>query len=123
MKKLLLVSKNRDFVTSVPNNITSVEIYRAHSGNEALALVSVKKISLVIVDESLGDMTGFEFLEKMVKTNPMINSAAVSSLSSRDFHDASEGLGIMMHLPPQPQWKHIEKLLVKESEIAIETSN
>jgi hypothetical protein len=44
-------------------------------------------------------MTGLKFVEKLVLTNPMINCAAVSSLSSKDFHAASEGLGILMPMP------------------------
>jgi hypothetical protein len=35
-------------------------------------------------------------------TNAMINLAVVSSLSHEDFHEASEGLGILVQLPPSP---------------------
>ncbi len=40
-----------------------------------------------------------------------MNCAAVSSLSADDFHEASEGLGVMMQLPLEPDLKDAEKLV------------
>jgi hypothetical protein len=44
---------------------------------------------------------------------PMVNCAAVSSLVSEDFHEQSEGLGILMQLPVRPGQEHAEILLGK----------
>jgi len=41
----------------------------------------------------------------------MITCASVSSLSPEDFHEASEGLGLMAQLPIQPGKEHAEELL------------
>ena len=41
----------------------------------------------------------------------MINCAVVSTLSSADFHEASEGLGILMQLPAEPGKKEADQLL------------
>ena len=46
-------------------------------------------------------MPGLQFVEQLVALNPMINCALVSSLSKEDYHEASEGLGILMALPPE----------------------
>ena len=77
-------------------------IHWASSGDEALEIINQKTFDLVISDEKLADMTGLAFVEKLVKINPMINCAAVSSLSKSEYHEASEGLGILMQLPAQP---------------------
>jgi len=69
------------------------------SSAAALEKVTGQNYDLMITDENLGDMTGLELAEKVIKINPMINCAAVSSLSHDEFHEASEGLGILMQLP------------------------
>jgi hypothetical protein len=56
-------------------------------------------------------MSGLEFIRKVVSKNPMINSAAISSLPPEDFHNASEGLGILMQLPWKPNEADAARLL------------
>lgn len=84
---------------------------RVESGHGALSMISDKTYALVITDETLPDMTGLEFAWKMVTVNPMINCTAISSLSAEDFHEASEGLGLLMQLPVRPEKQHAEALL------------
>ena len=117
MVTLLLVSQNRNFISSVYEFSEKTEIFRANSGNEALDMITNKTINLVIADESLGDMTGLEFAQKLISINPMVDCAVVSSLSPKDYHEASEGLGLIMQLPVQPEKRHLEQLLVKANEI------
>lgn len=114
MIHVLLVSSDKDFFIDLSSNMeknVNLSISRAVSGVNALSMISVNSFELVVTDESLSDMTGLKFVEKLVSTNPMINCAAVSSLSSEDFHAASEGLGILMQLPPRPDKIHAENLL------------
>ncbi|MDL1982709.1 MAG: response regulator [Deltaproteobacteria bacterium] len=114
MIHVLLVSSDKDFFADLASNMeknVNLNISRAESGGNALSMISVNNFELVVTDESLSDMTGLNFVEKLVLTNPMINCAAVSSLSSKDFHAASEGLGILMQLPPRPDKIHAENLL------------
>ncbi|NOY68807.1 MAG: response regulator [Deltaproteobacteria bacterium] len=114
MIHILLVSSDKDFFTDLASNTeenVDLSISRASSGSNALSMISGNRFELVVSDESLSDMTGLEFMKKLVSTNPMINCAAVSSLSSEDFHAASEGLGILMQLPPCPDKTHAENLL------------
>ena len=84
---------------------------QATSGLDALKILTEKEIDLVIADETLEDMTGLELINKMVKLRPMTQYALVSSLSSKAFHDASEGLGILMQLPVDPGKHHGEILM------------
>jgi DNA-binding response OmpR family regulator len=57
---------------------------------------------LMIVDEEVDGFSNLEIARHIVMTNAMINLAVVSSLSHEDFHEASEGLGILVQLPPSP---------------------
>lgn len=114
MIHVVLVSSDKDFFTGLASNMgknVNLNISRAKSGGNALSMISVNSFELVVTDESLSDMTGLKFVEKLVSINPMINCAAVSSLSSEDFHAATEGLGILMQLPPRPDKIHAENLL------------
>jgi CheY-like chemotaxis protein len=85
----------------------------AKSGSNAVARITEGKFDLVITDENLGDMTGLECIRKIVQINPMINSAAVSSLLPDNFHEASEGLGVLMQLPATPGRGQAAELLEK----------
>ncbi len=62
-------------------------------------------------DEKLGFMSGLEVVLGLLSIFPMANSAAICSLSHEDFHEASEGLGLLAQLPPQPGEKEAEELL------------
>ena len=114
MLKLLLVASDKDSLSrlvSVLETHDDVELLQTESGENALKMVTDKAIDLVVTDENLGDMTGLEFVSRLVSLNPMLNCAVVSSLSPKEFHEASEGLGIMAQLPVPPGERDAEKLL------------
>ena len=114
MIKLLLVTPDKasfnEFASVLAQN-DDVELSWAGTGQRALDIVSVTPLDLVVVDEELGDMTGIELIETLVSVNPMITCAAVSPLPSDEFHEISEGLGILVQLPVQPGPKDAEHLL------------
>jgi hypothetical protein len=47
-------------------------------------------------------MNGLEAVRELMKTNALLNTALVSGLSPEDFHEASEGLGVLVQLPESP---------------------
>lgn len=87
------------------------------SGSEALKRIGKTAVDLVLADEMLGDMTGLELIKRLVTVNPMINCAAVSSLSKEAYHEASEGLGILMQLPPKPDRADGQRLMAHLNQI------
>jgi two-component SAPR family response regulator len=127
MIKILLVTSEKEpfseFAKMLKKN-DDVELSWIASGHETLEAISQNPVDLIIVDENIGDMTGIEFMEKLLRVNPMINCAAVSQMPSEDFHEASEGLGVLAQLPSRPgpseakdlleQMKNIKNLLKPE---------
>jgi DNA-binding NarL/FixJ family response regulator len=114
MLRLLLVSRDKDSLSGLSSALEAYEditIEISASGEKAMAMLSAKAVDLVVADEDLGDMTGLELARRLLKINPMINSAVVSSLTHDDFHEASEGLGIMSQLPEHPGEKDAENLI------------
>lgn len=69
-------------------------------------------IDLLIVDEKVKGIEGLKFIKETVMQNPFINSAIVSELSHEDFHEVSEGYGILMQLTPTVS--HEESFLLVE---------
>ena len=114
MIKILLVTSEKKPFTEFANVLikkNDVKLTWASTGQEALAAVSENPVDLVIVDETIGDMTGIEFMKKLLPINPMINCAAVSQLPPEEFHEASEGLGVLVQLPVDPGELEAEDLL------------
>ena len=113
MIRILLAGRDNVTMSDLKTWLTDsdVQISRTDSGSNGMSMVSENMFDLVVTDENLGDMTGLEFIRKVVAKNPMVNCAAVSSLAPEDFHEASEGLGILMQLPARPGKEHAEILL------------
>ena len=116
MYKLLLVGSGNDTFAKVAKALQenlSVEFKRAESGNSALDRLLKEPVDLVVAAEQLTDMSGLAFAAKLVVQNPMVNCALVSSLDDDDFHEASEGLGILAKLPTDPDETQAAELLQK----------
>ena len=114
MIRLLLATPYRKSLfelASVMEKNDDVELTWTESGKKALDMLSETSVDLVVTDEELGDMTGLEFANKLLRVNPMINCAVLSPLPSDEFHEASEGLGVFAQLPLRPVKEDAEKLL------------
>ncbi|NDV19932.1 hypothetical protein GO013_10915 [Pseudodesulfovibrio sp. JC047] len=72
------------------------------SGKAALEAVKDGAVKLVVIDEGLHDFTSLDLALEVIKVNAMVHTATVTSLSAKDFHDKSEGLGVLMGLPVNP---------------------
>lgn len=119
MTHFLFVTPERDNLAALAVFIEDqgVKIDWAASGGQALKTIGQHPVDLVVTDESVGDMSGLEFIERLVKVNPMINCAVVSALSDEAYHEASEGLGILMKLPPNPGEEDGQRLLAHLDQI------
>jgi DNA-binding response OmpR family regulator len=105
MLKLLLVSPNKTSLSGLASVLMEqddVAFSWAESGEKAIDIASGAPFDLVVTDETLGDMSGLTFAERLLALNPMINCAVVSHLPTDEFHEVSEGLGLMGQLPLQP---------------------
>ena len=114
MITVLLATKDEPSFSGLASTLEQekdLKLFWAESGQNALKILSSTTIDLVITDEHLKDMTGLELAEKIVAVNPMINCAAVSALPAEEFHEVSEGLGLLDQLPPKPGPKESEGLL------------
>lgn len=120
MFTILLISENNESLSGLESGLrqyNEIEIVRADSCQEALDMISGTTVDLAVADENITDMTGLDFAKKLVSVDPFTNCAVVSPLPSKDFHEASEGLGVLMQLPVRPDEKQAEKLLKRLKEV------
>lgn len=112
MIKTIYTSSNNHFLNEVIEGFQGVGIHitPVDSGTKALEMMSDTSFKMLITDETLEDMSGKELIEKAVMQNPFISFAVTSSMSTKDFHDAYEGLGVLMQLSCPPRMSDAEKL-------------
>ncbi|MCF8069834.1 MAG: response regulator [Desulfobacterales bacterium] len=97
---------------------TDIKSVCVESGRQALEAAVKLSPDLVIIDEQLKDMSGLELVQRLISVNAFINTAVISSLSDEDFHEASEGLGVLMKLSPKPAKSDAAELLEKLESIS-----
>ena len=120
MTAILLVAQEKETFGRLADVMATegdLEIHHADCGAKAMAMAGEMVYDLVVADEKLGDMSAIEFAENLTRLNPMINCAVVSALDPAEFHEASEGLGILFQLPPQPGEADAGELLRRLREV------
>ena len=112
MVNILIASLDKDSLMEFSTGFskTDVEIAWVTGCEDVHAEIKNNKFDLLIVDEMLSDIKGLECIEKVVLENPFLNTAAISSLSPKDFHEESEGLGVLMQVPVNPISEDGDKL-------------
>jgi DNA-binding NtrC family response regulator len=104
MLNVLLVTNDRESWKEFTGFLAreGVNLDQADSGQSALEMAEKGNYALMIADENIEDYPPLKLVSDLLKVNPMINTAVVSNLSEHDFHEASEGLGILLQLPVHP---------------------
>lgn len=82
------------------------EVIAVRTGDQALKTAQKKKPAAILADQELDDMPGISLVPKVLQIDAMIHVALVSEHPEERFHEETEGLGILMKLPPVPdrQW-------------------
>jgi DNA-binding NarL/FixJ family response regulator len=83
------------------------------SGAEVLEAARTAAPQLAIIDVDLPGPAPLDLVQKLLMVNAMVNTAVVSPLSDEEFHEASEGLGILGRLPTEPGMTDASDLLHK----------
>lgn len=71
-------------------------------GRSVLDAVKEYGPKLVIIDEGLPDAEPLPLVMEVVMANALTHTAVISSLPDSEFHDKSEGLGVLCALPLSP---------------------
>ena len=112
--EVLIATQHKDRFIPLAGDLEALmeaDIHWAASGKNALARAGSTPPLLAVIDEILPDMTGLELSRELLKTNALINTALVSGLSAENFHETSEGLGILVQLPESPGEKEARNIV------------
>ena len=88
-----------------------VHISWAKTSAEAINLATASTPALMIIDAQMDDQSGLGIAHEVILVNAGINMALISDAPADEFHAASEGLGILAQLPPNPGISEAEHLL------------
>jgi DNA-binding response OmpR family regulator len=116
MLRILLVSARQETIRSLAEGLSSdpeVQLDQVASGAEALRTVRTASPQLAVIDSELPDTGSLPLVQKLLMVNAMVNTAVISPLSDEEFHEASEGLGILARLPLMPGKSDAAQLLHK----------
>lgn len=116
MTQMLLVGRAGGNISDYSSILTEefgITITSVERGVNALDAIRNQSFCLAIVDEKLPDYTGLEFVEALVQVNPMMLCAVISDQTADQFHESSEGLGVLSQLPSSPTQEDVNSLLQK----------
>jgi two-component SAPR family response regulator len=126
--KIMLIGNDLSAFDSLAKRLGQEEevsqVYYVENGAAGLEFVRKngdKGVDLVIVGRRLADMGGIQFIRELVRINPQVYTVLVGSLPDKIFHEATEGLGVLLQLPPHPKGQDAEKLLSAFRKITILT--
>lgn len=77
-----------------------------------------QEIHLLIAAEHLEDCSGETCIRKVAMQFPLVHTALCSPLDPEAFHESTEGLGVLLQLPPQPGRSDAERILKRMAHIA-----
>jgi DNA-binding response OmpR family regulator len=117
MKHLLIATSKPEHFSRLTTHFNEGAVEWATSVDEVLQAVSTATPDLMIIDEELDGQPGLALAREIIKKNAMVNQVVVSRLSPEDFHDASEGLGILAQLSPEPDEKRAAEIIGKIKKI------
>jgi DNA-binding response OmpR family regulator len=100
-------------LTAALRSDSQVHLESVASGTDAVEFVRRTPPHLVVVDATLPDTEPLKLVSALLMANAMVNTAVVSPLSEEEFHEASEGLGILGRLPEVPAGGDAAELLLK----------
>ena len=101
----------QDFLAAL-TEAGEIDVKLAASGAATLEAATVPP-DLVIVDSQVPDTDPLPLIHRLLLANAMINTAVISSLAAEEFHEASEGLGVLQQLPDPPGARDAAPLLDK----------
>jgi DNA-binding response OmpR family regulator len=110
-------------VTLEPNNFLElakqlktnpqVQISFVKTKAEAIKIVSTANPALMILDAQPDDLSVFQIVRDLIMVNAGISIAVVSQMPEKEFETASEGLGILAQLKPNPGRSEAQMLISK----------
>jgi CheY-like chemotaxis protein len=112
--KFLIATQHKDRFIPLAGALESLlqaDIHWAATGKETIEQAGDLLPTLTLIDKILPDMDGLIAVRELMQANALLNTALVSPLPPEDFHEFSEGLGILVQLPESPGEKDARDII------------
>ncbi|WP_029460935.1 response regulator transcription factor [Solidesulfovibrio alcoholivorans] len=119
--RILIASPDANALTAFLDAFSDAghAVHVVATAEDAAKAVADAAPQLCVVDAGLPDADPFALVARIMRQNAMVNTAVVSTLSDEDFHEAGEGLGILMRLPPAPGQIEADALLTALADLGL----
>ncbi|MBU1275653.1 MAG: response regulator [Proteobacteria bacterium] len=121
MYKVLLSAGRPDALSELAAGLEKdgrARLHWARGDQETLVLTKELAPHLVLIDGQGREKEALALVSELLMVNAMVNTAVVSAMDEEEFHETSEGLGILASLPPSPGAGLAEGLLDKLASVA-----
>jgi DNA-binding NtrC family response regulator len=113
-RRILLLTSRPDqlkpFIHALNQDRDSV-VATVESIQETVKAIEKSVPALVIVDDQVQGLAGLDIVRHLINVNAFIQTAVLSELGQQEFHERSEGLGILSKLPLIPKEEEARKLI------------
>ncbi|MDY0275626.1 MAG: hypothetical protein RBR42_09355 [Desulfomicrobium sp.] len=100
MQTVVLTARQDDLAAFAQG--LDMDILWMDSGLEIVQAARTATWALVVVDGLMPGLDYKKFLIDLLTANAMLNTVVITDLSDHDFHEESEGLGVLRALPSLP---------------------
>ena len=104
------VEKYRVVVDSLDEHGDTWACYSSAGGTAAAGLCETPP-DLIIVDETLTTIDGLALVRELLEKNAFFSIAVASDRPPDEFHEVSEGLGVVMQLGDPPGTDDVRKVM------------
>ena len=116
MQSIVLVTPEPDHFLELAKELEAtqqVQVSFVKTKAEAIKIASTASPALIILDAQPEEETVFEMARSLIMVNAAIPIAVVSPMPEKEFESASEGLGILAQLKPNPGRSEAQMLISK----------
>jgi DNA-binding NarL/FixJ family response regulator len=115
MKKIyvVLISKDPGYFSELSTALADdaqMSVSCLGSAGQVYQAAEKGQVDVLVAAEEVRQSSGLQLIRELVRRHPFINCALVSPLNPQEFHEATEGLGIFMQLPPAPDGAQAAKI-------------
>lgn len=114
MLRVMLVGvdrKTRQVFEQILSEQGDFEIVQVAYGREAIEALDLQNISLLVIAENLPDLDSIDLIKQIITGNPFQNIAVVSDRDPDQFHEMTEGLGVLGKITPQYSAESLNSIL------------
>jgi DNA-binding NtrC family response regulator len=106
----------KEFVQAL-DQYEKITVITMESIKKAVLAVEKQPPILIVVDDQVQNTTGLEIVRRLIEVNAFIQTAVMSGSNDHEFHNRSEGLGILSKLPLIPGKSDAQKLIKRLDQV------